>query len=204
MFVEHAGRRPRVDPTAWVAPNAVLSGAVTVGPGARVLYGAVLTAEGGAELTVGRECVIMEQAVLRAAGRFSLRIGEHVLVGPHAYLAGCSVGPRSFIATGGMVFNGASLGEACVVALGGKVHIDTELPDNTWVPIGYIAFGRPGRLYAPEQAPEVHEEINRLSFPRYVFGIQPEGKGRVEVMDEMLGKYTRALGAHRDNRIVGP
>ena len=204
MFVEHAGRRPRVDPTAWVAPNTVLSGAVTVGPGARVLYRAVLTAEGGAELTVGRECVIMEQAVLRAAGRFSLHVGEHVLVGPHAYLAGCSLGARSFIATGGMVFNGASLGEACVVALGGKVHIDTELPDNTWVPIGYIAFGRPGRLYAPEQAPEVHEEINRLSFPRYVFGIQPEGKGRVEVMDEMLGKYTRALGTHRDDRIVGP
>jgi len=204
MFVEHAGGRPRVDATAWVAPNAVLSGAVTVGPGARVLYGAVLTAEGGAELTVGNECVVMEQAVLRAAGRFSVHVGEHVLVGPHAYLAGCSVGARSFIATGGMVFNGASLGEACVVALGGKVHIDAELPDNTWVPIGYIAFGRPGRLYAPEQAPEVHEAINRLSFPRYVFGIAPEGKSRTEIMDEMLGKYAGALGAHRDDRIINP
>ncbi len=84
MRIEHVGKRPFVDKTAWVAPNAVLSGAVRVGPHVRVLHGAVLTAEGGAELVVGPECVIMEQAVLRAAGRFPLRLGEHVLVGSHA------------------------------------------------------------------------------------------------------------------------
>src|SRR5437868_15474748 len=105
MLVEHEGRRPDVDPSAWVAPNAVLSGAVSVGPGTRILYGAVLTAEGGAELVVGRECVIMEQAVMRAAGKFPLRLGEHVMVGPHAYLTGCTIGSRCFIATGAMIFN---------------------------------------------------------------------------------------------------
>ena len=204
MLVEHAGRRPQVDPSAWIASTAVLSGAVVVGPGACVLHGAVLTAGRGADLEVGRECVIMEQAVLRAAGRFSLRLGERVLVGPHAYLTGCTVGPRSFIATGAMIFNGASLGEACTVALGGKVHIDTELPDGSWVPIGYIAFGRPGRLYTPEQAPEVHEELDRLGFAHYVFGVQPEGKSRAEIVDEMLRKYSRALRAHRDDRELAP
>lgn len=55
MLVEHEGRAPEVDPLAWVAPSAVLSGAVSVGAGARVLHGAVLTAEGGAALAVGRE-----------------------------------------------------------------------------------------------------------------------------------------------------
>jgi carbonic anhydrase/acetyltransferase-like protein (isoleucine patch superfamily) len=64
-------------------------------------------------------------------------------VGPHAYLTGCDVGARSFIATGAMVFNGSRMGEACVVALGGKVRIDSELPDETRVPMGFIAFGRP-------------------------------------------------------------
>src|SRR5579859_6977422 len=132
MLIEHRGRRPQVDPTAWIAPNATLSGAVRVGPGARILYGAVLTAESGADLVVGPRCVVMEQAVLRAAGRFALALGEQVLVGPHAYLSGCTVGSRTFIATGAMVFNGASLGEACVVALGGKVHVDTELAYGTW------------------------------------------------------------------------
>lgn len=62
MRVEHLGRQPLVDPSAWIAPNAVLSGPVTIGPNTRVLYGAVLTAECGAEVVVGAECVIMEHA----------------------------------------------------------------------------------------------------------------------------------------------
>jgi hypothetical protein len=101
------------------------------------------------------------------------------------------------------LFNGAQLGEACTVALGGKVHIDTELSIGTFVPMGFIAFGRPGRLYPPEQAPAVHEGLSQLSFPRYVFGVDSEGKERGQVMDEILSRYTRALGAHRDDRVLG-
>jgi carbonic anhydrase/acetyltransferase-like protein (isoleucine patch superfamily) len=121
VLVEHRGHRPQVDPTAWIAPNAVISGNIIIGPRVRILYSAVLTAEGHVPLTVGQNCVIMEQAVLRAAGRWGLELGDYVLVGPHAYLSGCSIGVGSFIATGAMVFNGARLGTSCVVALGGKV-----------------------------------------------------------------------------------
>jgi hypothetical protein len=47
VLVEHDGRRPWAHPDAYVAPNAVLSGGVRVGAGSRVLFGAVLTDEGG-------------------------------------------------------------------------------------------------------------------------------------------------------------
>ena len=48
----------------------------------------------------------------------------------------------------------------------------------------------------------MHEELNRLGFARYVFGIQTAGKRRAEVMDELLGRYTRALDAHRADRVL--
>lgn len=47
MILEHCGRRPDVHDTAHVAPNATLCGDVTVGDGSHVMFGAVLTAEGG-------------------------------------------------------------------------------------------------------------------------------------------------------------
>lgn len=47
MLVTHEGRSPSVHPTAYVAPNATLCGDVRVGAECRVLFGAVLTAEGG-------------------------------------------------------------------------------------------------------------------------------------------------------------
>ncbi len=204
MYVEHEGRRPQVHPTSWIAPSAVLSGDVSVGPETAVLYGAVLTAEAGGRIEVGSGCVIMEQAVLRSSGRFPLNIGNRVLVGPHAYLTGCTVGSHAFVATGAMVFNGARLGDACVVALGGKVHIDTELPEGTRVPIGYIAYGRPAVIYPPDKAPAVHDELGRQDFMRFVFGVDTEGNERAEVMEEALAKYSRVLLAHRSDSSVDP
>jgi carbonic anhydrase/acetyltransferase-like protein (isoleucine patch superfamily) len=202
MLIEHRGASPTIDPSAWIAPNAVVSGAVSIGPGTRVLYGAVLTADGRAPLTVGAECVIMEQAVLRAAGRHPLSLGDHVLVGPHAHLSGCTIGARSFIATGAMVFNGARLGGSCVVALGAKVHIATELVENTFVPMGFIAYGSPGRLYPPDQAPVVHDELTRAGFLNDVFGIELHGRTRSEMMDDVMTRYTRALAHHGHDRVI--
>lgn len=171
-------------------------------PDERVLHGAVLTAERRQDIVVGADCVIMENAVLRAAGQFPLRVDARVLVGPHTHLSGCSIGRQSFIATGAMIFNGARPGEACTVALGGKVHIDTELADNTFVPMGFIAWGRPGRLYRPDEALSVHEELDRLGFAHYVFGIETDGKSRGQIRDEMLSRYARALAQHREDRIL--
>ena len=47
MLVEHRGHVPVVDPSACVAPTAVLCGDVHVGADARILFGAVLAAEDG-------------------------------------------------------------------------------------------------------------------------------------------------------------
>ena len=65
MLIKHEGVSPTVDPSAWVAPNAVVCGDVRIGPGCRVMFGAQIVAEGGS-IVIGRECIIMENAVLRS------------------------------------------------------------------------------------------------------------------------------------------
>ena len=47
MLFEHRGHEPRIHPDAYVAPSAVVVGDVEIGSGARILHGAVLTAEDG-------------------------------------------------------------------------------------------------------------------------------------------------------------
>ena len=111
MEISHEQNVPQVDPGAWVAPTAVLSGDVRVGPGSCVLHGAVLNADGGA-VRIGANCVIMENAVLRGTPRHPLTIGDHVLAGPNSYVTGATIGDEVFIATGAMVFNGATMGAA--------------------------------------------------------------------------------------------
>jgi len=36
MLMTHAGKQPRIDPTAWIAPDATVCGDVTTRPGVRV------------------------------------------------------------------------------------------------------------------------------------------------------------------------
>ncbi|WP_329584822.1 hypothetical protein OG298_00325 [Streptomyces sp. NBC_01005] len=95
MRIRHQGHVPQVHPTAYVAPVATLVGDVRIGPRARVMYGAVLDAE-GSRIEIGEASVICENAVLRAsavAGEQPVLLGDHVFVGPHATLLGCAVDP---------------------------------------------------------------------------------------------------------------
>src|SRR5690242_21942974 len=99
LFVEHRLKTPQVPESAYIAPTAVLCGDVTVGPHSRVLFGAVVTAEGG-PVEIGAHCVVMENAVIRGVPQHPTQLGDHVLVGPHASLTGCVVEGDTRIATG--------------------------------------------------------------------------------------------------------
>ena len=73
-----------IAPSAYAAPSAVLCGAVTLGERARVLHGAVLTAEDG-EIWIGDDVVIMENALVRGRSRHPVSVGSAVLIGPHVH-----------------------------------------------------------------------------------------------------------------------
>src|SRR5262249_7012703 len=164
---------PSVDPEAYVAPTAVLSGQVRIGPGSCVLHGAVVTADGG-PVDIGANTVIMEHAVLRGTSRHPLTVGDHVLAGPHSYLTGCTIGDQGFIDTGAMVFSGARMGRASSVALCGAVHIGCVVPPETRIPIGWVAVGDPARSYPPDQVSDIRAGLTEAgSFLPFVFGTDP-------------------------------
>jgi len=204
MEIRHRDAVPSVDPAAYVAPTAVLSGEVRVGPGSCVLHGAVLTADGG-PVRVGANCVIMEQAVLRGTPAHPLAVGDHVLVGPHAYLTGCDIGDEVFIATGAMIFNGARMGRASSVALGGGVHIGCVVPPQTAIPIGWVAVGDPARMYPPGEVAPIRAGLAEAGgFLPFVFGTD-RAADRGEQMRTAMGRYSRALARHhaRDEEVTG-
>ena len=139
MLYEHLGARPRIHDTAVVAPTAVISGDVELGPGCQVLHGAVITAEGG-PITLGAHVIVMENALIRATAANAVHIGAHTLVGTLASIAGATVGEEVFFASGARVFNGALVGDRCEVRVNAIVHRRAVLPSGTVVPIGWAAI----------------------------------------------------------------
>jgi gamma-carbonic anhydrase len=197
MILEHRGARPTIDPAAYVAPTAVVCGDVHVGPGARILFGAVLTAEDG-RVEVSRNCVVMENALVRGRDGHPARLGEDVLVGPHAHVNGCEVAAGCFIATGAALFPGARVGAGCEVRIHGVVHVNTVLAPGTVVPIGWIAAGDPAQLFPPGRHEELWAVQRELDFPGTVYGV-PRGTPP----EELMRRQSEFFGAHRADRECG-
>ena len=127
MLIVHNGKRPEIDPTAWVAPDATVCGNVVIGAGSRVLYGARVIGEGGGSIRVGDSCIVMENAVIRATQRHNCTIGNHCLIGPNAHVTGAVLEEQVFIATGAAVFHGAHIGRESTVRVHAIVHLRTRL-----------------------------------------------------------------------------
>ena len=125
MLMEHRGRRPVVPASAYVAPSAVLCGAVVLGEGSRVLHGAVLTAENG-EVRLGENSVVMENALVRGRADHPAVIGDAVLVGPHAHVNGATVEDEVFIATGAALFPGSVAGEGAGELVGQRFWVRSQ------------------------------------------------------------------------------
>jgi carbonic anhydrase/acetyltransferase-like protein (isoleucine patch superfamily) len=197
MIIEHQGKRPTIHPTAYIAPNAVISGDVTIGAETRVLYGAVITSE-GAPARIGKGVVIMENAVIRASGghsrKFPVTIGDYVFIGPHAHITGATLDYRAYVGTGAVVLNGSEIGRNAAVTIGAIVHIQTRIPDETVVPLQHIVIGNPCKLFAPNDAEAIIDELLRRNFKQFVFGLEDR-----QILAE---HYSRSLGAHLRDRIL--
>jgi carbonic anhydrase/acetyltransferase-like protein (isoleucine patch superfamily) len=176
-----------IDVSAWVAPTAVVTGEVTLGPGVRVLHGAVLNGDRG-PLVLGEDVVVMENAVLRGRPEHPLVVGDAVLIGPHAHLNGARIEDEVFVATGVSVFAGAVAGARSELRVGSVLHVNSHLPPDSVVPIGWIAVGRPAQLFSPDRHEELWTVQEGLDFPGTMYGV-PRGTSMREIMRRQSAAY---------------
>jgi carbonic anhydrase/acetyltransferase-like protein (isoleucine patch superfamily) len=206
MLIRHRGAEPRVDPTAWVAPNATLVGDVRVGPGAKILYGAVLDAE-GSRVDVGEKAIVSEHAVLRATAvtdaDTAVSVGHHAFVGPHATVLGATIGPCTYLAAQATVLHLARTGEGASVAVGALVHARTVLPAEFFVPPHSTAVGDPVRVLSADRADELADAIRDTAFADAAFGVRTEWTDRVARYRLVAEVRAAEYAAHADDTVVG-
>ena len=201
MLIEHDGARPRIDASAYVAPNAVLCGDVEVGPDCRILFGAVLTAEDG-PVRLGERCIVMENAVLRGRSGHPVRLGDRVLIGPHAHVNGAEIADEAFVATGASLFPGSRLGAGAEIRINGVLHVNSALPDGAELPIGWIAVGDPAQMFPPRSHDEIWAIQRNLDFIGTVAGVDAGALAGESAMSALTATYSELYGRHRSDRVV--
>jgi carbonic anhydrase/acetyltransferase-like protein (isoleucine patch superfamily) len=122
----------KIDESAWVAPEAVVIGCVTLGRRCSVWFNAVIRGD-NERIEVGEDSNVQEGAVLHTDPGFPLRIGRRVSVGHQAMLHGCQIGDGTMIGIQAIVMNGAQIGKNCIVGAGAVVTEGKVFPDNVLI-----------------------------------------------------------------------
>jgi carbonic anhydrase/acetyltransferase-like protein (isoleucine patch superfamily) len=135
------GRTPRVHPTAFVAPTAVLIGDVEVGPHSSIWFGAVLRGDHPEHgIQVGSRTSIQDNCVLHVSAAGPTIVGDRVTVGHGAVFESCVIHDGALIGMNAVLLHRVVVGaEALVAAL-------SVVPDGMEVPPRTLVAGAPARV----------------------------------------------------------
>jgi carbonic anhydrase/acetyltransferase-like protein (isoleucine patch superfamily) len=142
------GQAPAIDPTAYVAAEATLIGHVELARGCSAWPGAVIRAD-NEPIRLGEDTNVQEGAVLHADPGFPLTLGRGVTVGHQAMLHGCTIGDGSLIGIQAVVLNGAVIGKQCLVGAGALITEGKIFPDRS------LILGVPAKVARPLSDEEV-------------------------------------------------
>ena len=130
---------PAIDAEAFVAPTAVVVGAVTMGPRSSIWYGAVARADAEV-IEIGEGSNVQDGSTLHSDPGFPLVIGRGVTVGHRVVLHGARVDDDVLVGMGSVVMNGAHIGSGSIIAAGAVVTQGKEFPP------GSVIAGVPARV----------------------------------------------------------
>ena len=139
LILRYGDAEPRVDPAAWLAPNATLIGQVRIDAYASVFYGAVVRADMAA-VHLGTRSNLQDNVVVHTDTDLPTFIGVGVTVGHAAVLHGCTLEDQCLIGMNATVLNGAVVGTGSLVAAGTVVREGAVIPPRS------LVAGVPGRV----------------------------------------------------------
>ncbi|KAK2975567.1 hypothetical protein RJ640_014054 [Escallonia rubra] len=160
---------PKIAVDAYVAPNVVLAGQVTVCDGASVWSGSVLRGDLN-KITVGFCSNVQEKCVLHAAWSSptglpaETLIERYVTIGAYSLLRSCTIEPECIIGQHSILMEGSLVETQSIVEAGSVV------PPGRRIPTGELWAGNPARFVRTL----THEET--LEIPKLAVAINDLSK----------------------------
>ncbi|MGI5876415.1 MAG: gamma carbonic anhydrase family protein [Dethiobacteria bacterium] len=124
---EFEGRRPRIDATAFVYPEATIIGDVVIGKGCYIGPGACLRGDWGS-IVVGDFSNIQENCVIHSAPNITTVLGKKNHIGHGAILHGPVLEEHVVVGMGAIVMDDVKIGAGCCISAGAVVTARTVSP----------------------------------------------------------------------------
>jgi carbonic anhydrase/acetyltransferase-like protein (isoleucine patch superfamily) len=171
VILAYDGKTPRIAPSAWVAPGAVVAGDVEIGEASSIWFQTVVRGDVNV-VRIGARTNVQDHSVVHVTTRTNPTvIGDDVTVGHRAVLHGCTVHDRCLVGIGAIVLDGAVIGPDAMVGAGALV------PPGMIVPSGTLVLGAPAKVKRDLTAEEL--AFFRTSAARYAGYAARYRQGRV-------------------------
>lgn len=141
---------PAIHPAAWIAPNAIVIGDVTLNEQSSVWYGAVLRGDIN-RIVIGARTNIQDNAVVHLSRDFPAIVGELVTIGHSAIVHACTIGDEVLVGMGAIVLDGAEVGARSIIGAHALVTMDMKIPP------GSLVLGAPAKIVRPLSVKEQAE-----------------------------------------------
>ena len=150
---------PKIDESAYIADNVVLTGDVEIKKDANIWFGVAMRGDIH-YIKIGEKSNVQDLSVVHVGYSDPVKVGDNVTIGHACIIHGCKIGNNVLVGMGSTLMNGAVVGDNTIIGAGSLVTEGKQIPS------GVLAMGRPAKVVR-ELTPEEIEKI-QVSADKYV------------------------------------
>lgn len=139
MFFEFKGFIPVVDPSAYVHPQANVTGNVIIGKDVYIGPGAVLRGDWGG-IVIKDGCNVQENCVIHMFPGVTVVLEEGAHIGHGGIIHGAHIGKNVMVGMNSVVMDNVVLGDNSIVGALSFIAAKSEIPPNS------LVVGNPGKV----------------------------------------------------------
>ena len=152
----YGDRVPVIHETAFVHPDAVIIGSVTIGAESSIWPGVVLRGDDG-EIIIGARTSIQDNTVIHTMPNQPTIVGDDCIIGHIVHLESCTSSNSAQVSSGAIVLHRATVGTGAIVGANSVVLNDTIVPP------GALAVGSPA-IIKEGRARSIEIELGVLTY----------------------------------------
>lgn len=139
MIYEFQGFRPVIHESAFIHPQATVTGNVTIGRDVYVGPGAAIRGDWG-EIIIEDGCNVQESCTVHMFPGVTVRLMEAAHIGHGAIIHGAVIGKNCLVGMNAVVMDNAEVGDECIIGALCFIKAESKIPPRSMV------VGNPGQI----------------------------------------------------------
>lgn len=132
MFYEYKGIKPVVHPSAYVHPQAAVTGDVIIGKDVYIGPGAAIRGDFG-KIIIDDGCNVQENCTIHMFPGVTVHLMENAHIGHGAIIHGATIGRNCLVGMNAVIMDDVVLGDECIVGALSFVKAKEQIPSRSLV-----------------------------------------------------------------------